>query len=219
MSASSLRIGRVEHEVTVLGPGTRSVVWVAGCRLACPGCVTPELWDPEAGGVVAVERLADVLVAGAVDGVTLSGGEPFEQAEALAALICHIRARRPGLSVMAYSGYTRRTLERRRDHGAAQLLAQLDLLVDGRYVRGRHAALRWRGSSNQTIHDLSGRHAVDLAAPDVPAGMHRHVLPGGQLRFTGVPPVPEFRDRLAEALERDPPSGGGAIGTPPERAS
>ncbi len=200
MTSASVRVGRIEHDVTVLGPGRRTVVWVAGCPLACPSCITPELWSPDSGTDVELDVLVDELVAHAVDGITWSGGEPFEQAAALAAVTCHIRARRPGLSVMAYSGFTRRNLERRDDPGSAALLAQLDLLVDGRYVRARHRALRWRGSDNQIVHDMSGRHAADLAGPDTPAGMHRHLTGAGEFRFTGVPPVPDFHERIAAAL-------------------
>lgn len=195
-----VRVGRVEHAVTVLGPGVRSVVWVAGCRLACPGCTTPELWDPRAGRALHVDALAGALARHALDGLTWSGGEPFEQAAALAAVTALLRSARPDLSVMAYSGFTLGALKRRRDPGVAALLAQLDLLVDGRYIRDRHAALRWRGSSNQTIHALSARHRASLLEPDVHAGVHSHVDPSVGFRFTGVPPVPDFRVRLETVL-------------------
>lgn len=196
----TLRIGRIEHDVTVLGPGRRSVVWVAGCGLACPGCITPELWAYDSGRDVDSDALLCELADRASDGVTWSGGEPFDQAAALAAITRRLQDLRPDLSVMAYSGYTRASLERSGDAGTAALLERLDVLVDGRYVRRRHAALRWRGSSNQVVHDLSGRHAHELAQPDVPAGLHRHVLSDGSFRFTGVPPVPEFRARVEAAL-------------------
>ena len=200
MSGTIVRVGRIEHDVTVLGPGRRSVVWVAGCPLACPGCITPELWASDSGADVPVEALVAELAEHAVDGITWTGGEPFEQAAALAEITRHIRERRHGMSVMAYSGFTRHNLERRADPACSALLAQLDLLVDGRYMRARHAAVRWRGSANQVVHDLSGRHTAELAAPDVPAGMHKHVGADGALRFTGVPPVVDFRARLAAAL-------------------
>lgn len=203
MSPATVRLGRIEHDVTVLGPGRRSVVWVAGCPLACRGCITPELWATDSGADVPVGELVAELAERAVDGITWSGGEPFQQAAALAEVTRHTRERRGGLSVMAYSGFTLHNLERRGDPGCDALLAQLDLLVDGRYLRARHAALRWRGSDNQVVHDLSGRHTAELSAPDVPAGMHRHLSPGGGFRFTGVPPVVDFRPRIAAALGVD----------------
>lgn len=196
----SIRVGRIEHDVDVLGPGWRSVVWVAGCRIACVGCVTPELWDAEAGETQTIEGLAELLAANACDGVTWSGGEPFEQAEAIAAVNDILRERRPGLSLIAYSGHRIEALRRRRGPGTVRLLSQLDLLVDGRYQPRRHAALRWRGSDNQRIHALSGRHAADLAQPDVHAGMRFSTSPTGFL-FAGVPPVPDFRARLERALQ------------------
>jgi len=199
-AAATVRVGRIEHDVTVLGPGRRSVVWVAGCPLACSGCITPELWAVDSGVDVPIDALAAELAERAVDGITWSGGEPFEQAAALAEVTCHIRERRDGLSVMAYTGFRRHILERRADPGCAALLAQLDLLVDGRYIRARHGALRWRGSANQVVHDLSGRHTTELSAPDVPAGMHKHLGADGAFRFTGVPPVVDFRERIAAVL-------------------
>jgi anaerobic ribonucleoside-triphosphate reductase activating protein len=204
MSSNIVRVGRIEHDVTVLGPGRRSVIWVAGCPLACPGCITPELWAADSGRDMSVGELVDELTEHAVDGITWSGGEPFGQAAVLAEVTCHTLRRRPGLSVMAYSGFTRHNLERRADGASAALLAQLDLLVDGRYIRARHRPLRWRGSANQIVHDMSGRHAAELAAPDTPAGMHRHLTGDGDLRFTGVPPVAEFRERLAATLGHEP---------------
>ncbi len=199
---TTLRIGRIEHGVTVLGPGTRSVVWVAGCDLACPECITPELWDAGAGTLVPIAEVVAELGAHATDGVTWTGGEPFDQASAIAAACRALRARRSDLSLMSYSGYSLEHLRRRAD-GALELLDLLDVLVDGRYIRRRHAPLRWRGSSNQRIHLLTSRHEHVLAEPDEPAGLHRHVSSAGAVRFTGVPPVPNFRARLGAQLGSD----------------
>lgn len=200
--SATIRIGRVEHRVSVLGPGVRSVAWVAGCTLACPGCITPELWDRASGRETLVVAVADELAQHAVDGITWSGGEPFEQAAAVLAVTRAVLERRPELSVMSYSGFRLEALRRRRDPATDALLAMFDLLVDGRYVARRHAGLRWRGSDNQRIHDLSGRHRTELRAPDEPAGMHQHLDPDGHLRFTGVPPAPDFRAQLARALRQ-----------------
>jgi anaerobic ribonucleoside-triphosphate reductase activating protein len=200
---TTLRIGRIEHGVTVLGPGTRSVVWVAGCDLACPECITPELWDAQAGTAVPAAELVTELAAHATDGVTWTGGEPFDQASAIAAVCRALRARRADLSLMSYSGYSLEHLRQRTDDGARDLLELLDLLIDGRYIRRRHAPLRWRGSSNQRIHLLSPRHAHVLGEPDEPAGLHRHVSSTGGVRFTGVPPVPNFRVLIEAQLGSD----------------
>jgi anaerobic ribonucleoside-triphosphate reductase activating protein len=186
----------------VLGPGNRFVVWVQGCPLSCPDCVSPQ-WIPFTGGLRRdVEELADDIVARAVDGLTLSGGEPFAHAEALAQLVRSVRRQRD-LSVMSYSGFPIEYLRARGSAAQRALLAELDILVDGPYVRTRHAALRWRGSANQRIHVLTPRHA-DLDAPDEFAGLQFEVTAEGDLHWMGVPPVGGFRHALEMAVGMGP---------------
>jgi anaerobic ribonucleoside-triphosphate reductase activating protein len=194
-----LTVARTHPACTVLGPGSRFVVWVQGCPLSCPGCVSPQ-WIPLAGGgSVSVDELADEIAERAVDGLTLSGGEPFAQAAALARLVRRVRDRRD-LSVLSYSGYS---LRRLREHGTpAQraLLGQLDLLIDGPYQQARHADLRWRGSANQRVHQLTDRHAGELAEPDVGVGIQLDITADGSVAWAGVPPVPRFRERFEAAI-------------------
>jgi anaerobic ribonucleoside-triphosphate reductase activating protein len=182
----------------VLGPGVRYVVWVQGCPLSCPGCISPQ-WIPFSGGrQMAVDELATTVAEAGVDGLTLSGGEPFAQAAALARLVELVRERRD-MSVMCYTGYR---LERiRQQHGpVADLLSKVDLLVDGTYVARQHADLRWRASTNQRLHQLTDRHAGDLADPDTGAGLQFEVSADESLYWLGVPPVPDFRDRFERTL-------------------
>ena len=88
------------------------------------------------------------------------GGEPFEQARAVAELATLVRA--AALSVMVYTGFTLDALRSGAVDGAAELLAQTDLLVDGRYRRELpEVSRRWVGSSNQVVHFLSDRYAKD----------------------------------------------------------
>ena len=91
-----------------------------------------------------------------IEGVTYSGGEPFEQAEALNLLSRLLR--KAGLSVMAYSGYAYADLCRRADPAVHELLGRLDLLVDGPFEAACAAPLLWRGSRNQQIYFLTDRY-------------------------------------------------------------
>ncbi|TCO48021.1 4Fe-4S single cluster domain-containing protein [Actinocrispum wychmicini] len=183
----------------VLGPGTRYVLWVQGCPLSCAGCVSPQ-WIPFGGGRrVAVDDLAATIAATAADGLTLSGGEPFAQAGALARLVSRIRAVRD-LSVMCFTGYSLDHLASRGGPAAVALLSLVDILVDGPYLARRHADLRWRGSANQRVHQLTDRHAGDLVGPDVGAGLQIEVAVDGTVQWLGVPPVPGFRAEFERAI-------------------
>lgn len=196
-----VRVGRVAERCVVLGPGVRAVVWVAGCPLRCRECVVPELLDAAAGEPVAVSALARRLLSlSHLDGVTFSGGEPFAQAEALAALADRLRLGRPELSLMSYTGLAIERLRRRGTPAQRALLDRLDLLVDGPYLPDRHAALRWRGSTNQRLHVLSDRHPELRNAPDVSVGMTFEVTDGGALQWMGVPAARGFRPAFERAL-------------------
>ena len=141
-----------------LGPGTRSVVWVQGCPLHCPGCIAPD-WIPrrEARLVAPEELAAELLADPAVSGLTLSGGEPMLQAGALAATVRAARAKRD-VTVICFTGYTLGELRKRPpDHEVADLLEQVDVLIDGPYVAAANDGRGLRGSSNQVIHHLTSR--------------------------------------------------------------
>ncbi|MBH0775967.1 4Fe-4S single cluster domain-containing protein [Nocardia bovistercoris] len=182
-----------------LGPGTRFAIWVQGCPLTCAGCVSPQ-WLPFDGGERrTVAELAAEILATDTNGLTLSGGEPFAQAAGLAALVRTVRRERD-LSVMCFTGFTLPRLRRLDDAGVAALLGEVDLLVDGPYVASKHGDLRWRGSSNQRIHQLTTRHAADLDGPDHSAGLQIEVLPDGTVHWLGVPAVADFRSRFEQAL-------------------
>jgi anaerobic ribonucleoside-triphosphate reductase activating protein len=150
-----LQLGSLIDATEAEGPGLRFVVWTQGCSLGCADCCNPHLWNPSGGEASTVGAVLERL-AGArarhpqLEGLTLVGGEPFEQDEALAALCEQVRAQ--DLTVLAFSGYT---LEELRSRGS-RLLDHVDLLVDGRYEVEKHTtAIRWIGSSNQRVHFLS----------------------------------------------------------------
>ncbi|MET9678410.1 4Fe-4S single cluster domain-containing protein [Streptomyces sp. NPDC006482] len=195
-----LSVARRLDRCTVLGPGARAVIWVQGCPLRCRGCVAAETLPFEGGTSSTVDELADWLVGlPDIEGVTLSGGEPFSQAAALAALLDAVRERRPDFGAMAYSGFRYEALLR----GAPdrrELLRRLDLLVDGPYVASKRHGLRWRGSANQRVIALTGRYAHVADEPDTSAGVELSVEADGSLTWAGVPPTPGFREGLEERL-------------------
>lgn len=150
----------------VLGSGRRYAIWVQGCPMDCPGCMTQAARSFLGGYQVTVDDLAArILAEGGIDGLTLSGGEPFAQAAALAALVQRVREERD-LGVMVYSGYTLaelRKLAAGDAKGVSALLAAVDVLVDGRYQVRRDDGGRWRGSANQRAHCLTPRYREAMA--------------------------------------------------------
>jgi anaerobic ribonucleoside-triphosphate reductase activating protein len=154
-----LRVATIVDETEAEGPGRRFAVWVQGCSLRCAGCCNPEMFDARRGEPMTIDALGARIPA-SVEGITLLGGEPFEQAAGCAEFARLAKAR--GLSIMVFTGYTRGELAERSD--AAELLAEIDLLVDGRYDRTRPepsppVGRRWIGSANQTMHHLTDRYA------------------------------------------------------------
>ena len=170
--APIVRVHRVYHGSLVDGPGRRSVLQVQGCTRACPGCHAGPTHDPRGGQPWDAESVAGTLLdaAGAPrDGVTLLGGEPTEQAVGVLAVVRALRRREPGLHIMLYSGYTLDELVARRDEAIEDLLASIDLLLDGPFVAALSAgAGEWRGSRNQRLllrDPAGGWREVSAACP------------------------------------------------------
>lgn len=179
--STPLRVNRLHFPVTVLGPGRRVGVWFQGCSLGCAGCLSRDTWDAAGGRPSTVDSVVEAVIAlvdrGGLDGVTVSGGEPFEQPGALLELVRRLRvelaplAPRDGIDVLCYSGLRESDLRRRFPH----VLAELDLLVPEPYVARSAPGGRWRGSDNQQLVTLSdlGRSRLaaapaDLAEPSRP---------------------------------------------------
>lgn len=151
-----LRIGRVLHGTTAEGPGSRTAVWVQGCSIRCKGCINPHLFSARGGELVDPEDLVAEAVSAGVEGLTLLGGEPFDQAAACASLAR--RARKAGLGIICFTGYTRESLEQ--DEVAASLIAEIDLLVDGPYLIDCPEEERALvGSTNQRFIHLTTRYS------------------------------------------------------------
>ncbi|MBQ1420424.1 MAG: 4Fe-4S cluster-binding domain-containing protein [Desulfovibrio sp.] len=156
----TLRIAGIAEESIVDGPGLRLTVFAQGCLRNCPGCQNPQTHDPAGGcDMDCGEILAKIAEDPLLKGVTFSGGEPFLQPAPLVWLAREIHAR--GLDVMAFSGYTCEELFElgRRNPAAAELLDELDYLVDGPFVEQlKDLELEFRGSSNQRFlkrHDIA----------------------------------------------------------------
>lgn len=198
-----LRLNRRHYPVTTLGPGTRAGLWTQGCTIGCPGCMSLDTWDPAGAADVPVPDLLTWLrdLPG-LTGVTISGGEPFQQPAALTALLAGVRATLPTVDVMAYSGYTTAAL--RRSPGRAAAMALCDVVVTGPYVQRRAPGGAWRGSANQRLEVLTplGRARFGTGHDAHPPRRRLQVgLDGDRWWVIGVP-GPGDLSRLEQALSR-----------------
>lgn len=152
-----LRLAGVCPDSIVDGPGIRLSIYVQGCPHRCPGCHNPDTHDSGGGYEADLEDLSALIGKHkpGIDGVTISGGEPFEQAPALVPLAG--RVLEEGLNLVLYSGYSFEELlsKSRHDENILRLLESGWLLVDRPYLlEERDLNLAFRGSRNQRLIDL-----------------------------------------------------------------
>ncbi|SEO60043.1 anaerobic ribonucleoside-triphosphate reductase activating protein [Paenibacillus sp. OK076] len=139
------------------GPGLRAVLFISGCRHACPGCFSPGSWSFRAGEPFTEKQqqqiLHEVSSHPLLEGVTLCGGDPFFSAAACASWVRQLRAARPDLTVWAYTGFVYEELIT--DPSRMELSRLCDVIIDGPYIAAeRDVSLPFRGSRNQRIIDV-----------------------------------------------------------------
>ncbi|MCW2902062.1 MAG: putative radical activating enzyme [Streptosporangiaceae bacterium] len=156
-STAALLLARAHYPVTALGPGVRAGIWTQGCTIGCAGCLSRDTWDADAGSAVPVGAVLGWLASlpQPVDGVTISGGEPFEQPGALAELLHGIttwRGTNP-VDILVYSGRVFSRLTRSAE--SREILKMCDAVVAGPYVDRLNAGAPLKGSANQQIVPLT----------------------------------------------------------------
>ncbi|MEZ9819986.1 4Fe-4S single cluster domain-containing protein [Shewanella sp. 10N.286.45.A1] len=148
--STQFNISHIEPATHIYGPGRRFAVWLQGCSLACKGCWNEQMWSFKANKLLARKTLlAQILAEEDIEGVTILGGEPLDQAENTVWLIQEIK-RQTSLTVMLYTGYTKLELEQQQLWTILE--ANVDLLVTGRYQEQyRNTKNQWYGSENQEL--------------------------------------------------------------------
>lgn len=145
------RISGIVHESIVDGTGIRAAIFFQGCPHACPGCHNPQTHDPNGGNEYDLYALMHEIIQNPLlDGITLTGGEPFFQSEAAAHLAkC---AKENGLNVWTYTGYTFEEILHSGDSYWLDLLKNTDILVDGKFMKElRTLDMPFVGSKNQRL--------------------------------------------------------------------
>ncbi|MGE3804598.1 MAG: 4Fe-4S single cluster domain-containing protein, partial [Gemmataceae bacterium] len=143
-----LRLAQIVADTEAEGPGRRFALWFQGCPLRCPGCCNPEMLPFEGGQLVALDEIVAQIRAARdehhIEGISLLGGEPVAHAGGAALLARAAQAH--GLSVMVFSGYTLEEIHAMPESAVGDLLAHVDILVDGPYLREQpDTSRRWIG--------------------------------------------------------------------------
>ena len=197
---TAIAISRTHFPVTSLGPGRRLGIWFQGCSIRCPGCISADTWKAGLGRTVVADLLGAVESwLSQADGVTISGGEPFDQPDALKALLHGVRRRSDG-DILVFTGYPIEAL----DHHVRDLNGLLDALVSDPYLQEATQSLALRGSDNQRLHLLTSLGHARFASFErrkTPDDRRLDVMfdETGAVWFAGIPAHGDF-ERLSEAL-------------------
>ena len=159
-----MHYGQIKNCDIANGQGVRVTLFVSGCTNRCEGCFQPETWDFCYGKPFTEEteeEILNMLAPDYISGLTLLGGEPFEPANqrALLPFVKKVKAKYPKKNIWAFTGFTIEKLLNEEPHprceATDELLAMIDVLVDGKFVLAKkNIRLKFRGSENQRILDL-----------------------------------------------------------------
>ncbi|HGM5492068.1 TPA: 4Fe-4S single cluster domain-containing protein [Serratia fonticola] len=181
-------LARLHFPVTTLGPGKRIGIWFQGCSLRCPGCLSPEIWR-FTRDKIAIETLVEQLRPwySQAEGITLSGGEPFDQPEALGQLLSAIRQDFSG-NILVFSGHTYDAII---PH-LRSMAGLIDALVSGPFEQQSPQTLKLRGSDNQILHLLTEVGKTHFSDYQQPLNEHEKVLDmtldrQGRVSLIGIP--------------------------------
>ena len=186
-------ISRVHFPVTTLGPGKRLGIWFQGCSLRCEGCISVDTWAT-AKTLIPIDQLMMALSSylPLVDGITISGGEPFDQFDALLAIVVQLR-KKTEVDILLYTGYS---IEDIPDQ-LQQIKPYIDVLISDPFQRQTSQTLRLRGSDNQRLHCFTSQAKEKYAYYQQVVTTNDNVLDvmfdaEGVVWFAGIPKRDDF---------------------------
>jgi anaerobic ribonucleoside-triphosphate reductase activating protein len=155
------QLNRIQYPVYNLGKGERIGIWVQGCSLGCKGCISQTLQTKEGGQLIDIEALVTEItkVKDQFDGITITGGEPFQQYKELIAFCAYLK-QLTNLEIYVFSGYYLNELV---ELFPDQLFTKyIDFLMDGRYLKEEHHNENSKGSANQTLYQFINNEAIKI---------------------------------------------------------
>ena len=152
-----MQIGKILYPITTLGPGRRLGIWTQGCTRFCKGCSNPELQIFDKTKDVSVKEIFNATKTLIFDGITISGGEPFVDPEALRALVEQY-ADAGYEDILVYTGYTMEELVSKKNPDIDYVLSHIAVLIDGPFVESLVDSVPLRGSSNQRVLVLNEKY-------------------------------------------------------------
>ncbi|MBR1272899.1 4Fe-4S cluster-binding domain-containing protein [Bradyrhizobium sp. AUGA SZCCT0222] len=197
-----IALSRIHFPVTTLGPGRRIGIWFQGCSIRCSGCISMDTWAP-GRGITTIDDVVGAITPWlpAADGITISGGEPFDQPIALLALLKRLRSLTDA-DVLVFTGHPW-TKVRESANASPGLI---DAIVTGPFDVNQRQTLALRGSDNQELHFLTALgqtrfESFQRPMTDVERTLDVMFDDRGDVWFAGIPGRDDFR-RLREMLER-----------------
>ena len=175
----------------VNGPGDRFVIWTQGCRKMCKNCYNPETWSHYRNNLIDIDLLVEEIKNSSISGVTISGGDPFEQPEELFYLLREIKQLDLSDGVIVFSGYTIDEIRVREE--LRKSLDYIDVLIDGLYIEEKRITNGLAGSSNQEFHFLSDKISRDSINIDQEVEIHSL---GDLIQITGFPLIDKINMKL-----------------------
>jgi len=175
----------------VNGPGDRFVIWTQGCRKMCKNCYNPETWSHYRNNLIDIDLLVEEIKNSSTTGVTISGGDPFEQPEELFYLLGKIKQLDLSDGVIVFSGYTIDEIRVREE--LRKSLDYIDVLIDGLYIDEKRITNGLAGSSNQEFHFLTDKISRDSINIDQEVEIHSL---GELIQITGFPLIDKINMKL-----------------------
>lgn len=178
----NLKLYMTSPSTEVLGPHKRYVLWVQGCNKRCKGCISPDSWDINGGYEQDIQELAEEIInTPGIEGITISGGEPFLQQTALYEMISKVREHKD-VGVIIYTGMKYSEIEN------TALAHSADLIIDGEYVEELNDNKSLRGSSNQNVICLTKRYEKIVSQHyGIQGRKIELILLNGESRLIGIP--------------------------------